>query len=111
MLDLTLIPWRATRHEGIRLHFLRRDEATGDATVLIRMEPGCSYPTHRHNGVEEVFILQGGYRDARGTHRAGDYVLNEAGSAHNPTALTDPDEDCIMLAVAHGGIELVNRES
>jgi len=109
MLDLTRIPWRATRHRGIHLHFLRRDAATGDATVLIRMEPGRSYPAHR--GVEEVFVLQGGYRDARGPHRAGDYVLNEAGSAHNPTALTDPAEDCVMLAVAHGGIELISRKS
>ena len=111
MLDLTLIPWRATRHRGIHLHFLRRDAATGDATVLIRMEPGCPYPAHRHRGAEEVFVLQGGYRDARGLHRAGDYVLNEAGSAHSPTALTDPAEDCVMLAVALGGIELVSRES
>lgn len=107
MLDLTRIPWRATRHEGIYLHFLRRDEATRDVTLLILMQPGCSYPTHRHNGVEEVFVLQGGYRDARGTHRAGDYVLNEAGSAHHPTALEDSAEDCVMLAFAHGGIELV----
>ena len=111
MLDLTRIPWRATRHEGIYLHFLRRDEATGDVTVLIRMQPGCSYPAHRHNGVEEVFILQGGYRDARGTHRAGDYVSNEAGSAHHPTALEDPAEDCVMLAFAHGGIQLATRNS
>ena len=111
MLDFSKIPWRATRHEGVHLHFLRRDEATGDATVLIRMKPGCSYPAHRHVGVEEVFILQGGYRDSRGTHRAGDYVLNDAGSAHHPTALEDSDEDCVMLAVAHGGIELVNRKS
>lgn len=109
MLDLTRIPWRATRHSGIHLHYLRRDAETGDATVLIRMEPGCSYPAHRHVGVEEVFVLQGGYSDARGLHRAGDYVLNEAGSAHRPTALEDPAEDCIMLAVAHGGIE-INRD-
>lgn len=108
MFDLTLIPWRATRHEGIFLHSLRRDEATGDATVLIRMQPGCSYPAHRHKGVEEVLILQGGYRDARGAHRAGDYVLNEAGSSHHPVSLEDPAEDCVMLAFAHGGIELVN---
>jgi anti-sigma factor ChrR (cupin superfamily) len=110
MLDLTRIPWRATRHRGIHLHLLRRDEATGDATVLIRMEPGCAYPSHRHRGVEEVFILQGGYADARGTHLAGDYVLNDAGSAHNPVALTDPSEDCVMLAVARGGIELTGDE-
>ena len=111
MLDLTRIPWRATRYEGIYLHVLRRDEATNDATVLIRMQPGCSYPAHRHKGIEEVFILQGGYADSRGTHRAGDYIINDAGSAHRPTALTEPAEDCIMLAFAHGGIELVNRES
>jgi len=107
MLDLSRIPWSATRHRGIHLHVLRRDEESGDATVLIRMEPGCSYPAHRHRGVEEVFILQGGYRDARGLHRAGDYVLNDAGSAHAPTALEDSDEDCVMLAFAHGGVEII----
>lgn len=111
MLDFSTIPWRATRHTGVHLHFLRRDEATGDATVLIRMEPGCSYPAHRHVGLEEVFVLQGGYRDRRGAHRAGDYVLNDPGSAHHPTALEDTGHDCIMLAVAHGGIEILNRES
>lgn len=112
MLDLSRIPWRATRHRGIYLHALWRDEATGDATVLIRMEPGCAYPAHRHRGAEEVFVLQGGYRDQRGEHRAGDYVLNEAGSAHHPTALAETGEDCVMLAFAHAGIELIeNRQS
>ena len=110
MLDLSTRPWRATRHEGVYLHFLRRDDATGDVTGLIRMEPGRSYPAHRHNGVEEVFILPGGYADSRGLHRAGDYVLNDAGSAHHPKALEDPNEDCVMLALAPGGIELI-RES
>ena len=107
MLDLSKIEWRETRHEGVALRVLRRDEATGDATVLIRLKPGCSYPAHRHVGVEEVFILQGGYRDAKGEHRAGDYVLNEADSAHRPVALGG--EDCVMLAVAHGGIELLKK--
>ena len=106
MLDFSTIEWRATRYEGIFLRTLRRDEATGDATVLIRMQPGCAYPAHRHSGPEEVFILQGGYADARGEHRAGDYLLNEAGSTHHPVALTGA-QDCIMLAIAHGGIELL----
>ena len=109
MLDLTAIPWRATRYRGVHLHFLRRDETTGDSTVLIRMEPGCSYPTHRHNGIEEVFSLQGGYRDQKGVHRAGDYLVNEPDSDHHPVAIEEPPEDCIMLAVAHGGIEIIGR--
>lgn len=105
MLDFEQINWHATRHQGIFIHTLRRDEQTGDATVLIRMQPGCAYPAHQHNGIEEVFILQGGYEDSRGRHVAGDYVINEAGSAHLPVAL-EGSEDCIMFAVAHGGIEL-----
>ena len=107
MFDLNPIDWQSTRHKGIFVNILRRDEQTGDATVLIRMEPGCGYPAHRHVGIEEVFMLQGGYRDPRGELRAGEYIINEAGSAHAPIALDG--EDCIMLAVAHGGIELLKR--
>jgi anti-sigma factor ChrR (cupin superfamily) len=110
MFDFSSIEWRATRYEGIFLHPLRRDERTGDSTVLIRMEPGCGYPAHSHNGMEEVLILQGGYRDHAGEHRAGDYVLNEAGSSHHPVAL-DGLEDCIMVAFAHGGIELLKKDT
>jgi len=107
MFDLNTITWQATRHEGVFVNLLRRDEQNNDATVLIRMQPGCGYPAHRHVGLEEVFVLQGGYRDPRGEHRAGDFILNEAGSAHAPIALDG--DDCIMLAIAHGGIELLKK--
>ena len=105
MLDFSSVQWRETRHEGIFIHYLRHDEETGSATVLIRMQPGCAYPAHRHVGAEEIFILQGGYRDTNGEHRAGEYVLNAADSAHRPVALDG--EDCIMFAVAHEGIEVM----
>lgn len=108
MFDTSKIEWRATRHKGIYIHTLRRDERTGDASVFIKMEQGCAYPSHRHNGVEEVLILQGGYQDDRGAHLAGDYVLNDATSAHTPVALSE-GEDCVMFAVAHGGIELLDK--
>ncbi len=107
MFDFSSIEWRATRHTGIFIHTLRRDETSGDATVFIRMQPGCGYPAHRHIGVEEVLILQGGYRDQRGEHRAGEYVVNHSGSTHHPVAFDG--QDCIMFAVAHGGIELANK--
>ena len=109
MFDFSHTQWRATRYDGIFLRVLRRDQETGDSTVLIRMEPGCGYPAHTHNGIEEVLILQGGYRDQKGEHRAGDYVLNVAGSSHHPVALKG-DEDCIMVAFAQGGIHLLDRD-
>lgn len=103
MFDFSKIEWRDTRHKGISLNIMRRDEKTGDATVFIRMQPGCGYPAHLHVGIEEVLILQGGYRDSKGEHRAGDYIINEAGTSHYPIALEG--EDCIMFAIAHEGIE------
>ena len=94
------------------------DSRAGDATVLIRMEPGSSYPEHEHLGVEEVLILAGGYRDADGEHRAGSYLRYPEGSRHAPVALGDPRANigvgnpaCVLFAVAHGGVRLTTTES
>jgi len=105
MFDPSTIAWQQTRHQGIFVNILRRDEQSGDATALIRMQPGCGYPAHRHVGLEEVFIIQGGYRDSDGEHRVGEYFINDAGSAHHPVA--SQGVDCVMIAFAHGGIEIL----
>ena len=80
--------------------------------MLIRMSPGRGYPPHRHLGVEHVLVLQGGYVDELGEHRAGTLLRYAAGSAHSPVAFGDPElpeggqnRACILLAIARGGIE------
>ena len=105
MLDPAQIPFRETSHSGIALHFLHRDEESGRAIVLIRMEPGCGYPTHRHIGTEEVLVLQGGYRDEQGEHEAGEFVSYADGTTHTPVAL-ELGEPCVLFAIAERGIEL-----
>lgn len=125
------LPWRATREPGVSWLPLHLADASGgrstrssevesggeggDATVLIRMEPGHGYPPHRHRGVEEVLVLSGGYRDERGTWRAGEYVRYPAGSVHAPVALGDParpagpdNPACVLFAAARGGVALVD---
>lgn len=79
--------------------------------VLIRMDPGCSYPPHRHAGIEDVLVLQGGYRDDRGEHVAGSFFRYPSGSTHAPVALGDParpagkdNPSCILFAIARGGV-------
>lgn len=116
-LDEDRLPWRPTRHEGVTWFPLHAPESAGDgghgdATVLIRMEPGSSYPRHRHVGVEEVLVLAGGYRDERGEYRSGQYVRYPAGSEHHPVALGDPSRPigrdnpaCLLFASARGGVE------
>ncbi|MEZ5962926.1 MAG: cupin domain-containing protein [Planctomycetota bacterium] len=104
-MDLDAIPFQPTRHRGVSIHFYYSDRESGHAAVMIRMEPGCSYPRHRHKGPEELLVLRGGYRDEAGVHRAGEFVRYEEGTSHHPVAL--PDEDCIFFAIAHEGIELM----
>jgi len=101
------IEWQETRHAGVSLSWLLPRAAGADAVVLIRMEPGHGYPPHRHVGEETVFVLQGGYRDQAGEYREGARVVNAAGSVHGPVAL-DGAEACILLAVARGGVELLD---
>jgi anti-sigma factor ChrR (cupin superfamily) len=106
VIDLDAVPFVATRHPGVSIHFYRSDRTTGHAAVMIKMEPGTGYPAHRHVGPEELLVLQGGFTDGQGEWRAGDYARFEAGSHHAPVALSDGPA-CIFFAVAHEGIELL----
>lgn len=108
-MDLAAIPWRATRHAGVAVHFYASDRASGRALVLIRMEPGSGYPRHRHVGEEHVLVVQGAYHDGVGTHRAGEIVVHGDGSEHAPVAVTGPAGagPCVLLALAHEGVTLL----
>lgn len=105
-MDLSAIPWRTTRYPGVAVHFYASDRGTGRVLALIRMDPGCGYPEHRHRGSEQVLVLQGGYHDGHGSYRQGQFVQHEDGSIHRPVAL-DGDEPCVLLALAHEGITLL----
>jgi anti-sigma factor ChrR (cupin superfamily) len=107
--------WRRTRSVGVTwlsLHSAREEgDDSGDGTVLIRMDPGSSYPAHRHVGVEQVLVLRGGYRDEWGEHRAGAYLRYPAGSEHHPVALgdaglsiDDSNPECLLYVVSRGGV-------
>lgn len=117
------VPWRSTQWPGITWCLLASDEDSsaargGDSrrpgsTVLIRMAPGCGYPTHRHLGIEDVLVLEGGYRDELGEYGPGSFVRYPAGSRHSPVALGEAarpagpsNPACILFASARGGIEL-----
>jgi len=119
--DTEDVDWQPTRSPGVHWHVLfsaNPDETSGrrkasDSTVLIRMDPGCGYPPHRHLDVEEVLVLQGGFEDAFGRHGVGDYVRYESGTVHAPVASGDArspvgpgNPACVLFAIARGGIEI-----
>ena len=67
----------------VEVRELRRDEAAGMHTSLLRMRPGGTIPAHRHEREEEFIVLEG--ECYIGTHRlvAGDVHIAAAGSWHD----------------------------
>lgn len=63
--------------------------ALGDAghTVsLLRIAPGRSPLTHRHDGEELTLVLDGAYSDSVGTFRRGDLQIGDESLSHKPVA-------------------------
>ncbi|MBZ0112119.1 MAG: cupin domain-containing protein [Thermoanaerobaculia bacterium] len=105
------IPWRgpvAWRSPGIRgtqMALLSKDPQTGSFLVAIRGDSDRNFPAHLHLGLEEVLVLQGGYRDGLFEADAGDFVAYEPGSSHRPW--TEPDEGCVVLSRIEKGVRFL----
>ena len=106
VMDFTTIAWEPSDYPGVSFHWLRQDEATGTATALVKIQPGCRYGDHLHRGGEDCLVLQGGFRDRWGEYHAGDFVYYEPGSVHHDFQALE-DETCMLFVVAHGGLELL----
>jgi anti-sigma factor ChrR (cupin superfamily) len=80
--------WQPTGVDGITAKRLSVDAETGFVTMLARMAPGTSYPSHRHAGIEECFVLEGDLQVAGETLNAGDYQRADSSSIHGVQATT-----------------------
>jgi anti-sigma factor ChrR (cupin superfamily) len=90
-------PWEATAVPGIAARKLFVDEKNDRVTMLVRMSPGAAYPSHRHAGPEECFVLQGDLRTGDVVQHAGEYQRAATGSVH-PSQSTE--KGCVLLIVS-----------
>jgi hypothetical protein len=65
---------------GIACKLLATDRETNRVSMLVRLAPGTDYPPHRHDGVEELHMLQGELIVDDRTFYPGDYRRAEAGT-------------------------------
>jgi anti-sigma factor ChrR (cupin superfamily) len=73
---------------GITIKQLHVDDRTGIATSLVRMRAGASLPRHRHDGIEQVFVLEGDCNINDERLGPGDFHFAEPGSIHDSTYTT-----------------------
>lgn len=70
---------------GVRRMMLDRiGDEVARATSLVRYAPDSEFPAHRHDGGEEIYVLEGEFGDEHGNYPAGFYLRNPIGTAHSP---------------------------
>jgi quercetin dioxygenase-like cupin family protein len=92
------LPWRPfAMSSAVLAKVLRRDLVTGNYTALLRMPGGAELPAHRHDGPEEMYVIDGSLRIGDALVQAGDACHAEAGSVH-PVIRTAGG--CVLFLVA-----------
>jgi hypothetical protein len=54
------------------------------ATSIVRYAPNSRFSPHRHDGGEELLVLEGVFSDEHGEFPAGSYIRNPPSSHHTP---------------------------
>jgi anti-sigma factor ChrR (cupin superfamily) len=76
---------------------LAENVSTGYATLVLEVAPGTRFPSHRHTGAEDCYVLSGSLYTCGQHLRAGDFVHADAGTEH---AELWTEEGCTVMLVA-----------
>jgi quercetin dioxygenase-like cupin family protein len=107
------IEWRPLIEEnvktsGIYLKVLRYDEPSKRAPViLLKFEPGATYPAHNHPAGEEIFVLEGEVQFGNKNLSAGDYLYTPPNGKHAVWS----KKGCLMLLVIPEEVEILKTQS
>lgn len=91
---------------GVSVKVLRLDALAGRApTILLKFDPGATYPAHIHPGGEEIFVLEGEIRLGKDRLGAGDYLYTAPGNIH----AVQSESGCIILVSVPEEVEKLPR--
>lgn len=97
------LTWYPTIYTGISFGCFESDQEVQEhpVTMLTKFEPGGFFELHGHPGGEEILVLEGTFKDERGVHPPGTYMLNPEGFIHLPYS----EEGCLTFVKLrqHGG--------
>ena len=83
-IDTSTGHWQPSKAEGVELMPLHQHGS--EQVALIRFGPDTVYPTHVHDGGEEILVLRGEIRDVHGNYPEGSWMRYPGGSEHEVTS-------------------------
>jgi hypothetical protein len=88
---------------GIACKLLATDPEKNRVSMLVRLAPGTDYPPHRHEGVEELHMLDGELIVDDKTFYPGDYRRAEAGTVDH-RVWSETGCTCVLITSFHDAI-------
>ena len=89
--------WRSAGAPGASVRVLNADRKRGRMTTLMKIDPGCRFPSHAHPGDEECLVISGDMIDGDLLLGPGDYVRSAAGTHHDELTTRT---GCVCLIVS-----------
>lgn len=84
-------PWFLGMFDGLMVMPL--SEYGTSHTALVRWPPTTYFNSHRHDGSEEIFVVEGVFSDEYGRYRQGSWIRSPHLSQHQPFSA----EGCLIL--------------
>lgn len=91
--------WIESGLPGIRVRVLSVDRARGNMTMALQADPGAVYPSHRHSGPEECYVLKGSVVIDGRVLRAGDFHHADEDSDHGEITTIEGAEVLLVGAI------------
>jgi anti-sigma factor ChrR (cupin superfamily) len=98
-LDTRAAAWRQGLVPGLSVMPLHAHD--GIDTALVRWAPDTRFNSHVHPGGEEIFVLEGVFRDEAGAYPAGSWLRSPPYSRHTP--FTESEGALIYVKTGHVG--------
>ena len=85
VIDTNRLVWVQSPARGVKRKFLDRvGNEVARASSLVRYAAKSSFAAHKHQGGEEILVLEGTFSDENGDYPAGTYLRNPPDSFHAP---------------------------
>ncbi len=82
------LKWQPHRTPGVEVALLFLDRVQRMRSLLVKAAAGVTYPLHRHQGIEEIYMLEGELIINDRVYLAGDYIRSYPHSIHAPSTNT-----------------------
>jgi anti-sigma factor ChrR (cupin superfamily) len=76
------MPWKPSPFPGVSVKRLFQDPA-GNISWIVKLDPGATYPRHRHSTCEHCLVLEGEVQFDSYVLRAGDYEVANPDTDHS----------------------------